>query len=165
MKRFHVHLGVADLDASIRFYSAMFGTEPTVSKTDYAKWMLDDPRLNFAISTRGKQPGLDHLGMQTESGDELVQLRDRFAAAELPTLSQTNTTCCYASADKHWTLDPQDIAWESFHTLSDAPVFGEGPSPAMDAKAAKACCIPLAKTTQAKPGSCCVPNDASSCCN
>lgn len=168
MKRFHVHVGVSDLEASIRFYSALFGSNPDVSKDDYAKWMLEDPRVNFAISTRGRQPGLDHLGIQAETEAELEQLRARLAAAELPMASQAGTSCCYASSDKHWTMDPQDIGWESFHTLKDAPVFGEEAPPVARATAAAAadntCCIPLARIDD-KAASCCVPKKTSSCCN
>lgn len=159
MKRFHVHVGVIDLKASIHFYSALFGSEPAVSKEDYAKWMLDDPRVNFAISTRAEQSGLDHLGIQAETQEELEQLHQRLAGAELPTASQTGTSCCYAKSDKHWTMDPQNIAWESFHTLGSASVYGEASPTAGEIKSG--CCIPLAKGED-KPGSCCVPTEQAS---
>ena len=143
MKRLHVHLGVADLEASIRFYSALFAAEPRVRHADYAKWQLEDPRVNFAISTRGKAPGLDHLGIQVESADELKEIEGRLAAAELPALAQTDAACCYAKSDKHWTLDPQGVAWESFHTLAQIPVFGvdsrDSGSPSV---AGSSCCAP-----------------------
>jgi len=141
MKRLHVHLGVADLENSIRFYSALFAAEPSVRHADYAKWQLEDPRVNFAISTRGKAPGLDHLGIQVESADELKEMEGRLAAAELPALAQTDAACCYAKSDKHWTLDPQGVAWESFHTLAQIPVFGvDSREPA--AAAGPGCCAP-----------------------
>jgi len=140
MKRLHVHLGVADLEKSIRFYSALFAAEPSVRHADYAKWQLEDPRVNFAISTRGKAPGLDHLGIQVESAEELKEIEGRLAAAELPALAQTDAACCYAKSDKYWTLDPQGVAWESFHTLGQIPVFGA--DIAANAKKASACCAP-----------------------
>jgi catechol 2,3-dioxygenase-like lactoylglutathione lyase family enzyme len=125
MKRFHVHLGVPDLPASIRFYSGLFGVAPTVQKEDYAKWMLDDPRVNFAISHRGRAAGLNHLGLQAESADELAGLRTRFEAADAKTtVAEPGTHCCYVKSDKHWVTDPQGIAWEAFHTLETIPLFG-----------------------------------------
>lgn len=145
MKRMHVHLGVADLESSIRFYSALFAAEPSVRHDDYAKWQLDDPRVNFAISTRGKAAGLDHLGIQVESAEELKEIEGRLAAAELPTLAQTGAACCYARSDKHWTLDPQGVAWESFHTLGQIPVFGADTAANATTKTAGACCAPSLK--------------------
>ncbi len=141
MKRLHVHLGVADLEKSIRFYSALFAAEPSVRHADYAKWQLDDPRVNFAISTRGKKAGLDHLGIQAESGTELEELGSRLAQADVATMPQKNTSCCYAKSDKYWTLDPQGIAWESFHTLDSIPVYGADIARG-GAKPAGACCAP-----------------------
>jgi len=141
MKRLHVHVGVTDLSASLRFYSALFAAEPTVLKDDYAKWQLDDPRVNFAISTRGKAGGLDHLGIQAEDDAELKEIAARLAQAEVATMTQTNASCCYAKSDKVWTRDPQGIAWESFHTLDSIPVFGaDTASAALERKAA--CCAP-----------------------
>ena len=116
MKRFHVHVGVRDLQQSIRFYSAMFAAAPAVSKPDYAKWMLDDPRVNFAISTRASKAGLDHLGIQAEDDAELEELGSRLAQADVSLVPQKGASCCYAKSDKYWTLDPQGIAWESFHS-------------------------------------------------
>lgn len=139
MKRLHVHIAVDDLAANIRFYSALFGTGPTVEKDDYAKWQIDDPRVNFAISTRGRTPGLDHVGIQTEDEGELAEVRGRLEAAGVQGLAQEATTCCYARSDKYWTLDPQGIAWESFHTLGQAEVFGERPE---EAGSNGACCTP-----------------------
>jgi len=125
MKRFHVHLGVPDLAASIRFYSGLFGMTPTVQKDDYAKWMLDDPRVNFAISKRGRSAGLNHLGLQAETADELAGIRTQFEAADSEsTVAEPNAHCCYVKSDKHWVTDPQGIAWEAFHTLDTIPLFG-----------------------------------------
>lgn len=139
MKRFHVHAHVEDLQKSIGFYSAMFGAEPTRVESDYAKWMLEDPRINFAISTRGGQPGVDHLGIQTDTDEELAELKARARAADMSLLDEGQTTCCYARSDKHWLTDPQGIAWEHFRTLGDVPVFSEKAAPA---KEASACCAP-----------------------
>jgi catechol 2,3-dioxygenase-like lactoylglutathione lyase family enzyme len=142
MKRFHVHLGVADLEQSIRFYSALFAAEPSVRHSDYAKWQLEDPSVNFAISTRGKTAGLDHLGIQAEDDAELEQLGSRLAQADVALLPQKNAACCYARSDKYWTLDPQGIAWESFHTLDSIPVFGADTAARAPTESAKACCAP-----------------------
>ena len=125
MKRFHVHVGVHDLKQSVRFYTALFAAEPTVRKDDYAKWQLEDPRINFAISTFAGKAGIDHLGMQAENGDELEDLGSRLAQADVATTQQKGASCCYAKSDKYWTIDPQGIAWESFHTLDSAPVYGK----------------------------------------
>ena len=130
MKRFHVHAHVEDLCKSIDFYSKMFGAEPTRVESDYAKWMLDDPMINFAISTRGDRLGVDHLGIQTDSEEELQVLRSRAEAADLTLLDEGQTTCCYARSDKHWVTDPQGIAWEHFHTLGSIRVFSERQRPA-----------------------------------
>jgi catechol 2,3-dioxygenase-like lactoylglutathione lyase family enzyme len=126
MKRLHVHVAVADLNQSIRFYSTLFGAAPAVEKGDYAKWMLDDPHVNFAISTRGKQPGLDHLGIQVESREELGEIAQRLKAAEVATQDQAATRCCYSQSSKTWSADPQGIAWESFYTFGDSTTYGEG---------------------------------------
>jgi catechol 2,3-dioxygenase-like lactoylglutathione lyase family enzyme len=143
MKRLHVHVAVHDLQQSIRFYSALFAAQPAVKKDDYAKWMLDDPRVNFAISTRGGKAGLDHLGIQAESGAELEDIGSRLAQADVATTAQKGASCCYAKSDKYWTIDPQGIAWESFHTLESVPMFGQDTrSRAAEAKSAgqAACC-------------------------
>jgi hypothetical protein len=142
MKRFHVHVAVDDLSRSIRFYSALFAAEPSVRKEDYAKWQLDDPRVNFAISTRGKQPGLDHLGIQAEGDPELEELRVRLAQADVSVQAQKDVACCYARSDKYWTLDPQGIAWESFHTLDSVPIYGTPTKPRATQEAPRACCSP-----------------------
>jgi catechol 2,3-dioxygenase-like lactoylglutathione lyase family enzyme len=125
MKRFHVHVSVKNLDASVRFYAKLFGAPPAVLKPDYAKWMLDDPRINFAISSRGLGPGIDHLGMQVESEEELKMMREQAAAAEISAIDQPNAQCCYARSDKYWVTDPQGVAWETFHTLDSIPLYGE----------------------------------------
>ena len=142
MKRFHVHLHVDDLDKSIGFYSKLFAAEPARRETDYAKWMLQDPPVNFAISTRGAAAGIDHLGIQAESPEELAELKARGEAADRALLDEGQTTCCYARSEKHWVTDPQGIAWEHFHTLGNIPVFNEkqaaGPAQAEPA----ACCTP-----------------------
>lgn len=142
MKRLHVHVGVHDLQKSIRFYSALFAAEPSVSKPDYAKWMLDDPRVNFAISTRATKAGLDHLGIQADDGAELEEIGSRLAQADVSLLPQKGASCCYAKSDKYWTLDPQGIAWESFHSLDSVPVYGEDHAP--EAANKSACCAPAA---------------------
>ena len=168
MKRFHVHLGVPDLAASIRFYSDLFGFAPTVTKADYAKWMLDDPRVNFAISQRGAPAGLNHLGLQVDSADELAGLRNRFDAADAASLEdEANVSCCYARGNKHWVRDPQGIAWEAFHTLESVPLFdgGDATAPAPDTAAtpAGACCAPAsvpAAVASASRSGCCAPADA-----
>ncbi len=158
MKRFHVHLTVENLGQSIAFYSRLFGAQPTRQENDYAKWMLDDPRINFAISTRGGTAGVDHLGFQADSEEELVALRRQAGAAHLTLQDVGPTSCCYARSDKYWITDPQGIAWEQFHTLADIPVFSE---PAQDS--ATPCCavaapkgkpVAVAVTAQAKT-SCC----------
>jgi catechol 2,3-dioxygenase-like lactoylglutathione lyase family enzyme len=139
MSKFHIHIVVEDLQQNVTFYSAVFGCEPSVLKDDYAKWALEDPRLNFAISTRGSKPGLDHVGLQAENDAELSAMQSRLEAAGIKGLTQKGTTCCYAQSDKYWTVDPQGIAWESFHSLGEAPVFGEQPS---NAEEGSACCTP-----------------------
>jgi len=145
MKRFHVHAHVDDLKASVAFYSKLFAAEPTRLESDYAKWMLEDPRVNFAISTRGGKAGLDHLGIQAENGVELEDIGSRLAQADVATTTQKGASCCYAKSDKYWTIDPQGIAWESFHTLDSVPMYGQDTrSRAGEAKSAgkAACCGP-----------------------
>ncbi len=159
MKRFHVHAHVQDLQKSIAFYSRMFDAAPTRVESDYAKWMLDDPRINFAISTRGGTPGVDHLGIQTDTGEELEELKARARAADLSLLDEGATTCCYARSDKYWVTDPQGIAWEQFHTLGDIPVFSESARQPADASAS-ACCA--GDAPRGRPVD--VPVKASSCC-
>lgn len=158
MKRLHVHVAVADLGASVDFYSKLFAADPAVIKSDYAKWMLDDPRVNFAISARGVEPGLDHLGIQTESNQELDVLRERLDAAGASLVSEIGTTCCYAKSDKHWVTDPQGLAWETFHTLEAAPTFGASREPAQEV----ACCTNDASGT--KPAVAAPSQTAKNCC-
>src|SRR5271169_5579179 len=124
MKRFHVHVAVRDLSKSIAFYSAMFGEQPTVLKPDYAKWMLEDPRINFAISNRGNAPGLNHLGLQAEDDAELEAIHANLQKADTAVLSEKSADCCYAKSDKYWVTDPQGIALESFHSLGSIPLLG-----------------------------------------
>jgi catechol 2,3-dioxygenase-like lactoylglutathione lyase family enzyme len=152
MKRFHVHVHVADLDRSIGFYSTLFGAQPARVEADYAKWMLDDPRINFAISTRGAAPGIDHLGLQTDDPAELPALKARAEAAGTALLDEGTTTCCYARSSKHWVTDPQGIAWEQFHTLADIPVFKEAEAAACCPTAPKA--QPVAVPVKAAAGCC-----------
>lgn len=158
MKRFHVHVSVADLAESVSFYSALFAAEPTVRQPDYAKWMLEDPRLNFAISLRGHETGVDHLGIQVDSDAELATLGERLSAAALPQRTQTDTACCYARSNKHWTTDPQGIAWESFHTLDSAPTYG---SDQAEPSGKAACCSPTEQESAAQ-GACCGPDQRTS---
>jgi len=155
MKRFHVHLHVEDLGKSIGFYSKLFATEPTRIESDYAKWMIEDPRINFAISTRGSEPGIDHLGIQTDDAEELSTLKARAEAADMALLDEGETTCCYARSEKHWVTDPQGIAWEHFHTLGNIPVFSEG----RKADTASACCAPAdsPSAASAEATACCTP--------
>ncbi len=127
MKRLHIHVSVENLEDSIRFYSQMFGTTPTVTHSDYAKWMLEDPRVNFAISARGRATGVDHLGLQVERPDELAEVAGRLAAAGRNVLEQKDTTCCYAKGDKAWVADPQGVRWETFHTHGESTRYGEDP--------------------------------------
>lgn len=138
MKRFHIHISVVDLDKSIQFYSKVFNSEPTVLKNDYAKWALDDPMINFAISNRSSKTGLDHVGIQTESDEEMQQLQSQLQQAGIEGIAQAGTSCCYAKSDKYWIQDPQGIAWETFHSLGEVPVFGE----TQQSDSSSACCAP-----------------------
>ncbi len=147
MNRLHVNLGVTDLEASIHFYSGLFGAAPTLQKSDYARWVLDDPRVNFAVSVRSA-PGVDHLGIQAETAEELTRLRERVAALEAGVLDQTDVTCCYARSDKTWARDPGGLAWETFLTHGDADAYGDESAPPAEA----ACC---AGTPAAAQPRCC----------
>ena len=146
MKRFHVHVGVADLDASIAFYSGLFGAQPTVTKSDYAKWMLEDPRVNFAISSGGHAArGIEHLGIQVDSTDELGEVYARLKAADRPVLEEGATTCCYAKSEKSWIADPDGVVWEAFLTEGESTTYGGGPDfnqLASTNAASSACCAP-----------------------
>ncbi len=156
MKRFHVHVSVDNLDESIRFYSTLFARQPTVRQSDYAKWMLEDPRINFAISTQHQPAGVNHLGFQVESDEELRGMHLQLHAADARLVQEDEQPCCYARSDKYWVTDPSGIAWETFHTLGsilvygeDTPVFNHGASlvPVQSpATTGKACCVPAAKT-------------------
>ena len=144
MKRFHVHVSVADLNESVGFYSTLFAAPPTVLKTDYAKWMLDDPRVNFAISVRGADAGLDHLGIQVESADDLKKIGARLTDAGRSVLEQKNAACCYARGDKGWVSDPSGISWETFLTFGEITDYGADVAPraAQAAAAGESCCAP-----------------------
>jgi catechol 2,3-dioxygenase-like lactoylglutathione lyase family enzyme len=154
MKRLHVSVAVNDIDNSVRFYSTLFGADPTVLKTDYAKWMLENPRVNFSISSRSAEKGVDHLGIQVESDSELAEVAGRLAKAGQSIFEQKATTCCYARSNKAWVRDPEGVAWETFHTFGDSTVYGE------DRESAGAAGV--------ESGSCCAPTEekatqASSC--
>jgi catechol 2,3-dioxygenase-like lactoylglutathione lyase family enzyme len=144
MKRLHIHVAVDDLVKSIGFYSTLFGAQPSVLKDDYAKWMLDDPRVNFAISDRARSVGLDHLGIQVGSADELAELAGRLKAAGEVTLDQQATTCCYAQSDKAWVNDPSGLRWETFFTFGEATTYGEDEPGAVIEASGQACCAPAA---------------------
>jgi len=160
MKRFHVHVSVGDLEQSIRFYSTLFGSEPTVTKTDYAKWMLEDPRVNFAISTGRSRVGINHLGLQTDTDEELEDLSDQLQQADVQTAAEKNVTCCYARSNKYWVKDPAGVAWETFHSLASAPVYSEHDASPVEQQAcgtASTCCGPATTATnqKAKATACC----------
>lgn len=157
MKRLHIHLAVNDLDASVRFYSGLFASAPSVLKPDYAKWMLDDPRVNFAISTRSGRTGLDHLGIQTENDAELDALQQRITAIDAPTVAQGRTTCCYAESEKSWVIDPQGVAWEAYRTLGEAALYG---SEAASTGQQGACCAPAGATRQVSAA---IPRQTKAC--
>lgn len=157
MKRFHIHTAVDNLESSIQFYSALFGQEPSKQREDYAKWMLEDPRLNFAISSRGLVSGINHLGIQVDSSDELTSLKLQAEKASAEgVLDQGETSCCYAKSEKHWILDPQGIAWENFVSVGESDEYGEDLQ-----QSDGACCIPIYSNESSSEGEkadCCVPN-------
>ncbi len=153
MKRFHVHVAVADLDQSIGFYSTLFGVQPTVRKPDYAKWMLDDPRINFAVSKRTEKFGVNHLGLQVDSAEELAEIRDQLECADSTMLEEVGAQCCYAKSDKYWITDPQGVAWETFHSLGAIPVYGENSE---QAKKQSACCVAETPAKSIAAASCCL---------
>lgn len=162
MKRMHVHVAVDDLQRSVQFYSALFAAEPAVVKDDYAKWMLDDPRVNFAISTRGREPGLDHLGIQVEDKDELADVTRRLHSAGGNLIEQGETRCCYAQSEKSWIDDPSGIAWEAFLTTGESTDYGDGSGERTPRIAhAKSCCGP-APTVSAESKT---DRTASACCS
>jgi len=154
MTRLHIHVSVDNLEQSIGFYSTLFGVEPSKQKPDYAKWMLDDPRVNFAISARGAKAGLDHLGLQAEEKSELAALRERIKHADMQTFSEGEATCCYAKSDKTWVQDPSGLAWETYHTMGEAEFFNDAPAADTDDGA---CCAPQAPAqpqAETKSGCC-----------
>ncbi len=159
MKRFHVHVGVTSLDQSIAFYSALFGQQPSVTKPDYAKWMLDDPRINFAISQKcGAQKGIEHLGLQVEDQAELAEVYSALKAADRPVLEEGATTCCYAQSEKSWIADPDGVVWEAFLTTGDSTVYGGNPELEQLASAnaaAGACCAPAPQAAAPASTGCC----------
>ena len=168
MKRLHVHVGVGDLDRSIGFYSTLFGAEPTVVKGDYAKWMLDDPRVNFAISSgQHAAKGIEHLGIQAEDEGELKEVYGRLSAADRPMLEEGKTTCCYAKSEKSWISDPDGIVWEAFLTKGDATVYGDSPSLSALSEIASdtTCCAPAMTTpVAAEAEECCDPETPQGVC-
>ena len=171
MKRLHVHVKVNDLAQSIRFYSTLFASEPTVVKPDYAKWMLDDPRVNFAISTSGgdhtgnvemgdraarrRTAGISHLGIQVEDETELAEVYDRLALAERPTVEAKNATCCYHKSAKQWIADPQGVPWETFFTYGESTVYGQGSLDKLREATEAGCCVPAAKDLTPEPATAC----------
>ncbi len=156
MKRLHVHVSVQNLDASIHFYSQLFAATPTVVKPDYAKWMLDDPSVNFAISARGTAAGIQHLGVQVEDQNELSEVYARLQRANAPILEEGATTCCYAKSEKSWIEDPQGVKWETFLTTGASTVYGND----VDSVSAGACCTPAALTSENQSASaCCTPEE------
>lgn len=144
MKRLHLHIAVDDLDRSIGFYSTLFGAQPSVVKDDYAKWMLEDPRVNLAISRRGRTAGIDHVGIQTDTAGELSDLAVRLKSAGETTFDQEATTCCYAKSDKSWVVDPSGVRWETFHTTGEATTYGESEPEALLAATSAAAPAPQA---------------------
>ena len=167
MKRLHIHIAVNELSKSINFYSTLFNSPPSVEKEDYAKWDLAEPAVNFAISNRGHSGGINHLGIQVDSDEELEEIAKRLDDAEITSSKELGSSCCYAQSNKHWALDPQGIAWESFHTLENIPVFGEDTKGKSDDESS-ACCIPLNTGKKNNDdAACCVPNnnDSGGCCS
>lgn len=151
MKRLHVHVAVKDLEASVRFYSQLFAAEPSVRKTDYAKWMLEDPRVNFAISQRGREGGVDHLGIQVEDRGELEDVYGRLRKADAPVIEEGETVCCYAQSEKSWINDPQGVQWETFLTTGESTVYGTDQSIPKQPQAPEVagCCAPTCCSAQA----------------
>jgi catechol 2,3-dioxygenase-like lactoylglutathione lyase family enzyme len=155
MKRLHIHIGVDNIEQAIPFYSALFGSAPVKTKADYAKWLVDDPHINFAISTRSGKKGLDHLGIQVDDNSELDELRGRIHNAALPAFDEGETVCCYAKSDKTWVQDPAGVAWETYRTMEDAEIYGKNP-----VMSDSACCAPEAMGTP----NCCAPSEKTAGC-
>jgi hypothetical protein len=178
MKRFHLHVSVRNLDESIRFYSTLFAEQPAVRQSDYAKWLLEDPRMNFAISTHRQPVGVNHLGFQVDSDEELRGMHTQLLEADSRLIQENEQPCCYARSDKYWVTDPTGIAWETFHTLGNIPVYGEdtavfnhGVSPVPipnESRATAACCVPAGTTEPKATGTdCCggpAPSNVDACC-
>ena len=164
MKRLHIHVSVADLQNSIEFYSTLFATEPTVVQADYAKWMLDDPRMNFAISQRGAKVGLDHLGIQVENADELSEMQQRLNLLSTELVEQSGTACCYAQSDKYWMKDPSGMPWETFHTLDRVPVFGKETQSVDACTSGSSCCVPVIPEPKPAASQACCGANGSGCC-
>ncbi len=168
MKRFHVHLHVDDLARNVDFYSQLFGQLPARVEQDYAKWMLEDPPVNFALSTRGSAQGVDHFGIQADDARELAELKARAVAASMTMLDQGETSCCYSRSEKYWLTDPQGLAWEHFRTLGNIPVYGmsHGEPSEPGESNAQACGLPAASAAGAEQGACCVPapHSRTRCC-
>src|SRR2546421_47129 len=164
MKRLHVHVGVDDLAQSIRFYSTLFAAEPSVIKNDYAKWMLEDPNVNFAISTASGHAGISHLGIQAEDETELAEVYDRLTRAERPIVEAKDATCCYAKSDKQWIADPQGVPWETFFTYGESTVYGEGSLAKLKEVSEAACCEPTCCEPEAIRQAAPEPAAASACC-
>jgi catechol 2,3-dioxygenase-like lactoylglutathione lyase family enzyme len=178
MKRFHLHVSVKNLDESIRFYSTLFARQPAMQQSDYAKWMLEDPRINFAISTHRQPVGVNHVGFQLDSDEEFRDMHAQLLAADSQLIQESEQPCCYARSDKYWVTDPTGIAWETFHTLGSIPTYGEDtavfnhgasrvPVP-IETSTAVACCVPSDKTTPSGMGTdCCggpAPSNLDACC-
>ena len=168
MNRLHVHMRVKDIAQSVGFYSTLFGAPPTKREADYAKWMLEDPRMNFAISTRRQPVGVNHLGFQVDSGEELRGMNAQLLAADSQLVQENEQACCYARSDKYWVTDPTGIAWETFHTLGNIPVYGEdtpvfnhgvsaAPVQNQASTGKPACCVPAEKTTSTADRADCCP--------
>ena len=155
MNRFHVHVAVEDMQQNVRFYSTVFGQPPSVLKVDYAKWMLEDPRINFAISKRSGNLGVNHLGLQVDSDAELKIMRERVAQAGVEAREEIGANCCYAKSDKYWLTDPQGLAWETYHSLGSIPVYGEDSHKAQES--APACCIPASAAEKRADSDCSTP--------
>jgi len=154
MKRLHIHVGVENIEQAIPFYSALFSAQPVKTKADYAKWLLDDPRVNFAISTRASK-GVDHLGIQVDDTSELEEVRGRIQSAALPAFDEGETVCCYAKSDKTWVQDPAGVPWETYRTMEDAQIYGTNP-----VMSESACCTPETNG----PPNCCEPSEATAGC-
>jgi hypothetical protein len=159
VKRFHVHVSVDSIEQSVRFYSTLFGAAPAKLESNYAKWMLDDPRINFAISSRGNRPGIDHIGLQVDSAAELSSLKQQLQAADAAMVDEEGANCCYARSDKHWVTDPAGIPWESFHTLGDIPTFNGQLADQASAPERK----PPGVTVRPEVAACCAPGSAVGC--